>query len=245
MQLHPDVAKQVSNEKEWRQWRWLDLIPRLKGKDDRQNFVLKVFSILTAQTLFTVFLWAIIYAVPALHNWFQKNIWFYFVWLGISIILIILIVCFKKFTRKVPLNYIALFTYTFFESMMIGTLWTFYDVQGIFLAAVLCMVLFTTMTVVSWLTKKKPHILLMLLLCCLSMSIFVMFFLIFFTSRWIIIVCCFVMLAIGCIYVYIDVELIIGKYGLEYDEYIIGALLLYQDLIMIFLYLLAILGKRN
>ena len=122
----------------------------------------------------------------------------------------------------------------FFESMMIGTLWTFYDVQGIFLAAVLCMVLFTTMTVVSWLTKKKPHILLMLMFCCLSMSIFVMFFLIFFTSRWIIIVCCFVMLAIGCIYVYIDVELIINKYGLEYDEYIIGALLLYQDLIMIF-----------
>ena len=234
MHVDPQVKRHVDNEKQWRGSRCLDCIPALRDDDDRQNFVRKVFAILTAQTMFTVVIWAIIYAVPELHNWFQKNIWFYYVWLGVSIILIIAIMCCKRFSRKVPYNYFALFLYTLVESFMIGTLWTFYEAQGIFLAAVLCLVLFTTMTVVSWFTKKKPHMLIMLLFWWISLSIFAIFFLIFFTARWVIILCWIVLLVIGWIYVYIDVELIINRYGLSYDEYIIGALMLYQDIVMIF-----------
>ena len=139
--------------------------------------------------LVTVFICSIIYAVPELHNWFQRNLWFFFIWLILSIILIIAIVWCKRFSRKVPYNYIALFLFTFVESLMIGTLWTFYAPQGIFLAAVLWLVLFTTMTVVSCFTKKKPHLIIMLLYCWIALAIFAIFFLIFFTERWIIIVC--------------------------------------------------------
>ena len=52
-------------------------------------------------------------------------------------------------------------------------------------------------------------------------------------------------LIITCIYVVYDVYLITEKDGLEYDEYIIGALMLYIDLVNLFIYLLSIFGEIN
>jgi len=92
-----------------------------------------------------------------LNDWFKSNIWFYFVCLGITIVLICALICFKKVARKVPVNYIVLFTFTFFESLMVGTLCTFYEAQGIFLAAVMTLVLFITMTLIALFTTRKPH----------------------------------------------------------------------------------------
>ena len=43
----------------------------------------------------------------------------------------------------------------------------------------------------------------------------------------------------------IDIDLITEKHGLDTDEYIIGALFLYMDLIMIFIYLLSLFGDRG
>ena len=54
-----------------------------------------------------------------------------------------------------------------------------------------------------------------------------------------------VLLVIACVYVMIDIDLITEKHGLDYDEYIIGALFLYMDIVMIFVYLLSIFGSRD
>lgn len=53
----------------------------------------------------------------------------------------------------------------------------------------------------------------------------------FFQSKIIFLICCWVGLILTCVYVVFDVYLITQKYGLEYDDYIIGAMLLYLDLI--------------
>lgn len=54
-----------------------------------------------------------------------------------------------------------------------------------------------------------------------------------------------VLLVIACIYVMIDIDLITEKHGLSYDDYIIGAVFLYVDIVTIFLYILALFGDRN
>lgn len=56
---------------------------------------------------------------------------------------------------------------------------------------------------------------------------------------------CWIGLILTCIYTIFDVYLITEKHGLEYDDYIIGALLLYIDLVTIFIYILEICGNRE
>jgi FtsH-binding integral membrane protein len=56
--------------------------------------------------------------------------------------------------------------------------------------------------------------------------------------------------ALGCIifgiYLVIDTQLIVGggRYELSLDDYVAGALLLYIDIIQIFLYILSLLGGK-
>jgi FtsH-binding integral membrane protein len=151
----------------------------------------------------------------------------------------------KKVARQTPWNYLALFAYTFFESCMVATICSFYNAESVFLAAVMTLVLFTTMTVVALFTSRKPHTLAMMIYVCCSLSLLSIFFLIFFTNRYIVIIAMVVLLCIACVYVMIDVDLITEKHGLEYDDYIIGALFLYMDIITIFIYILALFGDRN
>jgi FtsH-binding integral membrane protein len=49
------------------------------------------------------------------------------------------------------------------------------------------------------------------------------------------------------IYLVIDTQLIVGgrRYALSMDDYVAGALMLYIDIIQMFLYILSILGGRN
>ncbi len=48
------------------------------------------------------------------------------------------------------------------------------------------------------------------------------------------------------IYLIYDIQLVMGKFGLEYkiDDYILAALMIYIDIIQIFLYLLELFGKK-
>jgi hypothetical protein len=47
------------------------------------------------------------------------------------------------------------------------------------------------------------------------------------------------------IYILIDLVKIITPGGISYDDYILGAIMLYVDLLRMFIYLLALLGKRK
>ena len=244
-QVDPQIKKAVEGEKQWNKRYCLDCITKLKGDYEQQAFVRKVFGILSAQLLFTVILCAIVYATPAIEDWLQENLWFYFISLGISIILLCSMVCVKKVARTVPWNYIVLFTFTFFESVMIATISSFYNAESVFLAAVMTFVLFGTMTLISLFTSRKPHTLYMMIYVCFALSLVAIFFLIFFTNRYIIIIAMLVLLVVACIYVMIDIDLITEKHGLSYDDYIIGAVFLYVDIVTIFLYILALFGDRS
>jgi FtsH-binding integral membrane protein len=49
------------------------------------------------------------------------------------------------------------------------------------------------------------------------------------------------------IYIIIDTQLIMGshKYGITMDDYILGALILYIDIIQLFIYILRLLSERR
>ena len=70
-------------------------------------------------------------------------------------------------------------------------------------------------------------------------------FILFASSRWVEILISVVGLIIAAIYVVIDIDMITEKYGLDYDEYVFASIQLYLDLVMIFVYILALFGERN
>lgn len=74
-----DVQNAVEGHKKWKGTNCLDCITKLKGDETRQGFVRKVFGILTAQTIFTCILCAIVLSKKSIEDWLQDNIWFYFV----------------------------------------------------------------------------------------------------------------------------------------------------------------------
>ena len=57
---------------------------------------------------------------------------------------------------------------------------------------------------------------------------------------------CGIGVLIYSIYLVMDTQLIMGgkRYAIEIDDYILGALILYTDIIMIFLYILKMLSNK-
>lgn len=78
---------------------------------------------------------------------------------------------------------------------------------------------------------------------CIGFVTLILMFII--PSQTMFLIYCWVGLIITCVYVIYDVYMITEKHGLSYDDYIIGALLIYSDLIQLFIYILSIMGERS
>jgi protein lifeguard len=197
------------------------------------------------QVLFTaLFTWWII-ASEGRKKFCQDNIWLYFVCIVATVVIMCTLICFKSAARKVPTNYILLAGFTVFESYIVGTIASLYDPNSVILAAIYTVALFTVLTLYACCTKGDigcmgPIIAVSMVLGLLT---FILYFI--FPSDTMHLIFCWVGLIITCIYVIYDVYLITEKHGLEYDDYIIGALLIYTDIISIFIYILSIIGDRN
>lgn len=87
-------------------------------------------------------------------------------------------------------------------------------------------------------------VLIIILSMAVMMSMIFMF--VFFFNDKLRVVYCTIGVIIFSIYLVMDTQLIMGgkRYEIEVDDYILGAIILYTDIVMIFLYLLRILSKR-
>lgn len=226
-------------------WRCLDCFKKLRGEDDRQNFLIKVFSILTFQVFLTVLIVTAIWLNQGVKQYLQDNLWVYFTAFGCTIAVLCAIMCFRSVGRKTPYNYIALCLFTFFESIMLATITSFYDTRDVFISAALTLVMFTTLVIFALSTQRSPKTLCGMLTVAIVLSFAMIPFLIFASSRWVVILVSVVGLIVAAIYVVIDIDLITEKYGLDYDEYVFASIQLYLDLAMIFVYILSLLGDRN
>ena len=76
-----------------------------------------------------------------------------------------------------------------------------------------------------------------------TMMMFFMFFLLAWTPILHTLYCCLGLFLFG-FYLVIDTQMIIGnkRLGISIDDYVVGALLLYIDIIQIFIYILSLLG---
>ena len=162
----------------------------------------------------------------------------------ITIVLVCALVCVKKLARAVPINYILLTIFTVAESLLVAAICSRYDPMSVFTAAAMTGLLVTGLTVYAMTTKTDFTFLygfgVSICMCLLS----ILLFSIFAAFQMRTLFCAFGVLLFS-IYLIVDTQLIVSRYGLNYDDYVLGAIILYMDIIQIFLYLLQIFGNKK
>jgi len=231
------------------------LLSGLTEKAIRNGFVRKVYSILGTQLVFTAVIGRIIMGVG--DSLPESTILFLlFTSLAISVAMMCVFICRPDLMRKSPTNYILLGLYTLAMGIMVGFISAQYTQASVLIAlGITCLVVFG-LTAFACQTKYDftgcgPY----LFCACLVLMGFSFTLWIasmaglggpaFKTAR-------LVYSAMGALlfsaYIVFDTQMIVGgthKYQFSVDDYAMGAIMLYIDIIQLFLHLLRIFGSRR
>ena len=209
-------------------------------KNERKQFIVKVYAICGTQILISTLLTVLAFVTP-LGEWMKKHSYLHLVAMVVGICIFCYIACFKNASRKVPQNYILLFAFTFVWSYMVAGFCSWYNPESVVAAATLTTVMFVGLTAYACCSKSEE------LEYCWAAGAVLSFLLlpaILFAILFGAYTFLYVLVIVLCsIYIIYDTKLIMEY--LEPDEYIIGALILYVDLINLFLYILALFGGNN
>lgn len=213
----------------------------------RIPFIRKVYSILTCQFLITALITAAIYFSDAAQDYLRKNFWILIVSFAINIVCLYALACYPRVARKVPLNYILLLIFTLTMSLNVAFQTSFYSPKIVLSAVVLTALMTVGLTAYACYTKTDFTMMGGMLF---AMSFVIMGMVVlgmFITSRFYHAVLCALMIPFFCAYIIYDTQLIVGKHSHKFqiDDYILGALTLYIDIINLFLTILRLLGMAS
>ena len=161
----------------------------------------------------------------------------------------IALTCNRDLARRVPTNYALLAVFTMCQAFYFSFVTTFYDQTAVLTAAI--MTAGMTVGIGGYaLTTKTDFTAMTSLFVTMSLGLILVCFCSFFLSFiewWHPFVSALLVVFYGLYLIY-DVQLIAGghSHSLSYDEYIVGAMLIYVDIMWLFIELLRLLGdKRN
>lgn len=212
-------------------------------KETRRTFIRKVYTILSFQLIGT----GIVSALMILHAPTQAYVlthgWPVNLSIVMSLVLIVALMCYKD---KSPVNMYLLCAFTAVESVLVGTVTTAYcasGYQGIVLEAVfLTGAIFIGLTLFTFQSKIDFSFMGAALSMGLgAMILWGLFAMIFGVQTG------YIYALMGCIlfsgYILFDTWLIMDR--LSPQEYVLGAIMLYLDIINLFLYMLQLLAASN
>ena len=216
----------------------------LDKPDVRMSFIRKVYLILSAQLTLSALLVTLSVYSEGYRNFLQNNIWLLIVAAITSVITSYALICYKSCARTVPQNYVLLSLFTASEAYMISCITLEAKPILVFIAALLTAGIVVSLTIYA-ITTKRDFTMCGGLLFMFLMTLFLASFLLFFIHNKVleIIISAFSVILFG-IYLIYDTQLIIGGRNreLSVDDYIIGALMLYIDIVRIFIEILRILS---
>lgn len=222
-------------------------------KTVRAGFIRKVYSILMCQLSITIGFICIFTLTDGGTTFVTQNLWLFWTSMGLSLVLLFPMICVKSLRLNVPYNFILLFLFTIFESIMVGMVTALYDVNAVLIALGLTAGVTLLLTIFAVQTKID-------FTACRGVLLCLMFFLMVF---------CFIMIFMGSggennrvlqlvygsfgafvfsLYLIYDTQMMLGgehKYSISPEEYVFAALALYLDVINIFLYILRIVSAAK
>jgi len=188
---------------------------------------------------------------PSLARFFRKHFYLMYIALAITIALSCCMVCFKKCARQVPMNYCCLLLLTIAMTVLAMTVSGFYNPATV----LLCMTM--TVSMVAGI---------ILLGCCIKGDMFWCYGILAATvmGTWPLVyfnylgmikekggwfgsvfaqnLLGYVFVTLAAVYIVYDVDSITSRDGISVDDYILGALFLFTDIINLFMCILQCFG---
>ncbi|KAK7159500.1 hypothetical protein R3I94_005744 [Phoxinus phoxinus] len=210
----------------------------------RKAFIRKVFSVVTIQLLVTFTVVCVFTFSKTVKTVVQGNIWVY---LSSYIIFMVVAICLSvcsSFSRTHPWNLLGLSVVTLSLSYMVGTVASYHNTEAVVIALGSTVVISFTIIIFSAQTRLDFTVCNGILLILAVNLLMFGFFSIFFYSRVLQILYGCLGALLYALFLAVDCQLVMGrqKYSLNPEEYVFAALIIYLDIIMIFLYILMILG---
>ncbi|KAL2080320.1 hypothetical protein ACEWY4_024113 [Coilia grayii] len=218
-----------------------------EDKTIRQAFIRKVFLVLTVQLLVTLSFVAVFTFHPDAKMFVRKNPWTYYVSYAIFFVSLIVLSCCGEFRRKHPWNLVALSILTLSLSYMVGMIASFYDTDSVIMAVGITAVVCFSVVIFSLQSKYDFTSCRGVLFVCLIVLMLFAILCIFIRHRILHIVYASLGALLFTCFLAVDTQLLLGnkQLSLSPEEYIFAALNLYTDIINIFLYILAAIGRSR
>ena len=213
----------------------------------REGFISKVYGIIAYQIIIT----SIVVYFGLVNSSFQElllsSISLYYICFFISLLCILLPICIPMIYQKVPMNYIILTIFTLSYSWMIAAVTCRYTISSVMLALFLTFITVVTLSIYAWKTKDDFTVVGGTLSVCLVLLIFISIFYLFLPLDLFYIILVYGSLVLFSIYLIYDTQLLIGKGKVKFseDDYILAAINIYLDVIILFLKILQIFGEKK
>ncbi|XP_057653131.1 protein lifeguard 2-like [Diorhabda carinulata] len=216
----------------------------------RSRFVAKVYGILTSQFFITFgFVMMCVYIVPVKNFVKTRPVLYTLSTVGL-VVLLILLACFIHLRRSFPINFILLLIFTIAFAYSMGTAASFYSEKAVMVATGSTALIVAIVTFLAWLnlfdvTSWGFILYVGVALVLLFGLVGSIIFWVFGGSEMFKMIFASVIVTFFTIYLLYDTQKLIGggRIALSPEEYILGALSLYVDIMLIFNYVLLLCGR--
>jgi FtsH-binding integral membrane protein len=242
MNLIPVYASEISEE---------EFFNEFTNLNQRKNFISKVYSLLWFQLLITSVFIGVCNQINSVKTFLVSKSGVSLLYVSsISIIIMSLsMFCIGNSLRKSPFNYIYLFFFNIFMNYSLGYVGIFYNTNIILLAGVITFSLFSVLTLYAVQTKydytTSGNIVLISLFGLILFGILTSFF----NNEVVNIMYASFGAILFSFYIVYDTQLIVGgshrKIQFSEDDYVLASIILYLDVINLFLFILDLLPGRN
>jgi len=237
-------------------------------KKIRTAFVRKVFLLVLSELMFTVGIAAIFLFVEPVNEYIAgvkflcrqsdgtigtcrespAGAWVFYVSWGLTLVMLIALMCSTSLRRKHPWNYLAMFAFTTVMSVQVGCIvaWWSLDVVLMAVAVTGAAVLGLTLAAVflPWDLTKRGNVLAMAGMVVFFMAFMTFIVGFFFVSKWWYLALSCVFALLFSAYLVYDIQMVMGHKSVKLspDEYVFASVQIYLDIVLLFLQILTITG---
>lgn len=221
----------------------------LESKEIRRAFVRKVYVILMLQLLVTFGIIAIFHYTTSVRKYIRSSSgqWAYWTSYAVFLVTYLALACCKNLGRRFPMNMVLLTLLTLSMAYMMGMISAYYSIESVFLAVGITSFVCLGVTLFSFQTKfdftSCFGVLFVISLALIGFG----FVCIFTYSRIIYTVYAGLGAVAFSIFLAVDTQLIMGgkRHEISAEDHVFASIMLYLDIVYIFMYILMLVGKRE
>lgn len=215
---------------------------------EQHKFIQRVYGLLCLMVLLTSILTTVVMFVPVVGTWIKVNWYLMVIAMLLDIVFIIILCCVKVVGRTFPWNVIVLLCLVSTHNYVMAFVCAWFEIKHILIAFGITAGVIGVLTLFAFrstcdFTSWRPYLVIVFLLLVL-LGLCACFF-----WSWILdIFFCSVGVAVLCIIIVYDTQLVIGgkhRQAVLPSEYIFGAVILYLDVCLLFIFVLSLVGLTN